>query len=283
MFFSPRIFVFQWCGIAFLIESIHSNTQTCTFTDTLENSYWWRTSGKPYNKMVVVMCFTTDKVQTVWSLIHIPPLYTYPFYHSGVNVQLYCKIPQHQKCLILFALNHFFNEDTLFEAWDLILLPVQRSWNKYLFGKHNRRPQRGRIWLFGVPEKGLFFCDRWHLNILNLLQTVFLTHNMLSWCAFCKGYFTHCGLQCHSVLFFIVSFNQYFLFFSLLIFPFFLHVFPNCLMSTELLMVMGWWLTTVYQFIMEFLFRVIKKTWLLPPERTEAKKTWRREEERRKC
>lgn len=32
----------------------------------------WRASGKPYNKMVV-MCFTTDKVQTVWSLIHIPP------------------------------------------------------------------------------------------------------------------------------------------------------------------------------------------------------------------
>lgn len=28
-----------------------------------------------------------------------------------------------------------------------------------------------------------------------------------------------------------------------------------------------------YQFIMELLFRVMKKTWLLPPERTEAKKT----------
>ena len=30
-----------------------------------------------------------------------------------------------------------------------------------------------------------------------------------------------------------------------------------------------------YQFIMELLFRVMKKTWLLPPERTEAKKTCR--------
>lgn len=29
----------------------------------------------------------------------------------------------------------------------------------------------------------------------------------------------------------------------------------------------------VYQFIMEFLFKVMKKTWLLPPDRTEAKKT----------
>ncbi|TKS87364.1 hypothetical protein D9C73_021488 [Collichthys lucidus] len=30
-----------------------------------------------------------------------------------------------------------------------------------------------------------------------------------------------------------------------------------------------------YQFIMELLLRVMKKTWLLPPERTEAKKTCR--------
>lgn len=28
-----------------------------------------------------------------------------------------------------------------------------------------------------------------------------------------------------------------------------------------------------YQFIMEFLFKVMKKTWLLPPDRTEAKNT----------
>lgn len=28
-----------------------------------------------------------------------------------------------------------------------------------------------------------------------------------------------------------------------------------------------------YQFIMEFLFKVMKKTWLLPPDLTEAKKT----------
>lgn len=31
-----------------------------------------------------------------------------------------------------------------------------------------------------------------------------------------------------------------------------------------------------YQFIMEFLFKVMKKTWLLPPDRTEAKNTCRR-------
>lgn len=30
-----------------------------------------------------------------------------------------------------------------------------------------------------------------------------------------------------------------------------------------------------HQFIMEFLLRVMKKTWLLPPERTDAKNTWR--------
>lgn len=30
-----------------------------------------------------------------------------------------------------------------------------------------------------------------------------------------------------------------------------------------------------YQFIMELLLRVMKKTWLLPPERTEAKNTCR--------
>lgn len=34
----------------------------------------------------------------------------------------------------------------------------------------------------------------------------------------------------------------------------------------------GW---RCYQFIMELLFRVMKKTWLLPPERTEAKNTWK--------
>ncbi len=28
-----------------------------------------------------------------------------------------------------------------------------------------------------------------------------------------------------------------------------------------------------YQFIMEFLFKVMKKTWLLPPDLTEAKNT----------
>lgn len=29
-----------------------------------------------------------------------------------------------------------------------------------------------------------------------------------------------------------------------------------------------------HQFIIEFLLRVMKKTWLLPPERTDAKNTW---------
>lgn len=33
-----------------------------------------------------------------------------------------------------------------------------------------------------------------------------------------------------------------------------------------------------YQFIMEFLFKVMKKTWLLPPDRTEAKNTCKTEE-----
>lgn len=32
-----------------------------------------------------------------------------------------------------------------------------------------------------------------------------------------------------------------------------------------------------YQFIMEFLFNVIKKTWLLPPDRTDAKNTYKRQ------
>lgn len=36
-----------------------------------------------------------------------------------------------------------------------------------------------------------------------------------------------------------------------------------------------------YQFIMEFLFKVMKKTWLLPPDLTEAKNTCRKESRRR--
>lgn len=35
-----------------------------------------------------------------------------------------------------------------------------------------------------------------------------------------------------------------------------------------------------YQFIMEFLFKVMKKTWLLPPDLTEAKNTCRKESRR---
>lgn len=34
---------------------------------------------------------------------------------------------------------------------------------------------------------------------------------------------------------------------------------------------------TNYQFIMEFLFKVMKKTWLLPPDLTEAKNTCEKE------
>ena len=31
----------------------------------------------------------------------------------------------------------------------------------------------------------------------------------------------------------------------------------------------------LHQFMMQFLLRVMKYTWLLPPDRTEAKNTWR--------
>ena len=60
------------------------------------------------------------------------------------------------------------------------------------------------------------------------------------------------------------------------LFPFFLHSFPPLLWCgmKEMNRRGGG-----YQFIMELLLRVMKKTWLLPPERTDAKNTCWRERE----
>lgn len=62
----------------------------------------------------------------------------------------------------------------------------------------------------------------------------------------------------------------------------FFSIFLKSLIRRSKVTVSHWGRGFHHQFIIEFLLRVMKKTWLLPPERTDAKKTCRRSR-RRQC